>query len=122
MQLLIVLITLLAPIGSLRAQGNENVTAASPTFEASTAREVAIGAGSTAAVTTGSSGPQSSPDSALPSGAGPFDLLPRNRSFFGPGMLPIRAPAQLRCGLIEDGSARARCETRAKAMSKAGRG
>lgn len=122
MQLLIVLITVLASIGSLRAQGNENVTAASPTPEASAAREVQIGAGSTAAVTTGSSGPQSSSDSAHPSGAAPFELLPRNRSFFGPGMLPIRAPSQLRCGLIEDRIAQARCESRAKAMSKAGRG
>lgn len=104
------------------AQGNEATTAAAQSESPAERGEVQIGAGSTAAVTTGSSGPSKSSNPALPGNAAPFSITPPQDSFHGPGMLPLHAPAQLRCDLIEDGNARKRCTAQAARPVQGGSG
>ena len=104
------------------AQGNDATTAASQSESPAERGEVQIGAGSTAAVTTGSSGPSKSSNPSLPGGTAPFSITPPQDSFHGPGMLPVREPAQLRCDLIEDGNARKRCAAQAARNAQGGSG
>ncbi|MCZ7661048.1 MAG: hypothetical protein M5U07_26010 [Xanthobacteraceae bacterium] len=100
------------------AQGNDAATAASQAGSPDTGGEVQIGAGSTSAVTTGSSGPSDAANPGLPGGTAPFDVTPPRDAFLGPRSLPIVPPRALRCDLIADANAKARC--RAGAQSRQG--
>ncbi len=91
------------------AQGNESTTSSENT-EASDA--VQIGAGSTSAVTTGSSGPEGPGDETVQPIAPSFSIVPGQDSFLGPGMLAIQRPDRLRCNMIADDNARERCNSR----------
>lgn len=100
----------LAVSTSAVAQGNESSSTASQAEGPQQGDAVEIGAGSTAAVTTGSSGPDSSSNPTVPPVAGSFSIRPPQDEFAGPGMLPIRAPQKLRCDLIDEANARQRCQ------------
>jgi hypothetical protein len=107
--MLIVMVGLLS--GPVWAQGNESTTSGAQSESAAERGEVQIGAGSTAAVTTGSSGPSGAKNPTVPGSAAPFDIIPPQDAFLGPGMLPIGPPKALRCDLIADANAQRRCRT-----------
>jgi hypothetical protein len=106
---LAILVSLLLAVPAV-GQGNESAGTASQAESPDASCEVQIGAGSTAAVTTGSSGPSSDQNPTLPGSAAPFSITPPGDGFGRPGMLPIAAPGQARCDLIRDDNARRRCE------------
>lgn len=115
----IFLIALLAGVlvpqaSPLRAQGNESTSAASQSESQQAVGEVQIGAGSTAAVTTGSSGKSSSKNPSVAPLPRRFEITPPRAGLDMPGMLAIQAPARLRCNVIEDRNARTRCGAQAK--------
>lgn len=97
------------------AQGNESTTSTAAAESPEEAGAVQIGAGSTAAVTTGSSGPESAANPTVTPLDPPFDIAPPRHAFLGPGMLPVAAPGRPRCGVIVDDTARRMCEARASA-------
>lgn len=109
--------------GQALAQGQDSASSSSAPG-GSQAGVVEIGAGATtAAVTTGSSGPR-------PAGGGAskpeplplsFSLTPPQRPFLGPGMLPIAANPAKRCELIGHAAARQRCESPNPATTGAAR-
>lgn len=104
---------------TVHAQGNETTTTSAGAESPTEAGSVEIGAGSTAAVTTGSSGPESAANPRLAPLPAPFDIVPPRHPFLGPGMLPIAAPALRRCDLVADAAARRRCEAPALAAADA---
>ena len=110
--LALVLLSLLA--GPALGQGNASPGTASQSESSEAHGEVQIGAGSTAAATTGSSGPSGAQNPTVPGSPAPFSITPRRDAFDTPGMLPIAAPRQIRCDLIGDGNARGRCEAYAR--------
>lgn len=109
---LVALALLFAP-GLCWAQGNETATSSPSGSEESAARSaVQVGAGSTSAVTTGSSGPEGSQDETVSPIAPSFSMMPQKDTFLGPGMLAIQAPDRLRCDVIADDTMRERCSGR----------
>lgn len=111
--LLATLALLVALCGDARAQGNDSTT----TSERASDRgggAVTIGAGSTTAVTTGSSGPQSDASPGEAGSPAPFKIVPTSQAFIGPAPLPIAKPQKLLCAGIDHAPTRERCETRAK--------
>lgn len=86
---------------------------ANPEAPREAAGVVQIGAGSTSSVTTGSSAsPPSEPNLVMPLDA--EMAYPREVGPFGEmAQLPVEATPFLRCDVIEDQSARERCERRA---------
>ena len=75
---------------------------------------VQVGAGTKGDVTPGASGPQDDDggDGLEPLPA-TFEIRSPADPFYGPGMLPVGPPRQLRCEIIQDAAARSRCESRA---------
>jgi hypothetical protein len=106
--LMLIIVTILFS-GPARSQGNDATTPGAQSESAAERGEVQIGAGSTAAVTTGSSGPSGAKNPTVPGGAAPFDITPQQDAFLGPRMLPITPPKALRCDLIADANAQRRC-------------
>lgn len=111
----------LLPAGAA-AQGNTTTGTGSASESRPGAGAVQIGAGSTAAVTTGSSGPESDSNPAREPRPPAFRIRPQGRSLFGPAALETQAPQALRCGVISDDAARRRCETRANEWGVPSRG
>lgn len=71
---------------------------------------VALGAGSTSAVTTGSSGSTSAPADTLPPIPVDMPYPPQPEGALAlPGMLPITPPQQKRCDLVQHEAARQFC-------------
>ena len=116
--MLIVMFGLLS--GSAWSQGNVSTTSGAQSESAAERGEVQIGAGSTAAVTTGSSGPSGAKNPTVPGSAAPFDIIPPQNAFLGPSMLPIRPPKALRCDLIADANAQHRCRATTRTDGGAG--
>ena len=88
------------------AQGNEATTSSEDTQSGDA---VQIGAGSTSAVTTGSSAESGPDDKTVPPLAPAVQIAPPRDSFLGAGMLAIQPPDRLRCDVIADANARKRC-------------
>jgi hypothetical protein len=113
-------IVLLAGCSVAWAQGNDS-TSVSARSDEPAANAVQIGAGSTSAVTTGSSGPQPESTPGERGTPAPFEIRPASRAFVGPAPLPISRPDRLLCDRIDDENARRLCETRAAERAKGGR-
>ncbi len=106
------LIAVTSAPGAGRAQGNDSTTGGAK--ERAAPESVQIGAGSTSDVTTGSSGVKQAPGKTAPPLNTKMPWPPRGGPFSTPGSLQLERPAALRCDVIADGNARARCERMGK--------
>ena len=97
---------------AVRAQGNDATTGGA--VERAAPESVQIGAGSTSNVTTGSSGAKQPAEKTARPLETNMPRPPRSGPFSLPGFLPQERPATLRCGVVADGGARARCERKGK--------
>lgn len=114
-RLFCVLATLLALVGPAFAQ--DQATTGPQSQGTQQEDTVQVGAGSKGDVTPGSSGPQSDNGQGIEPLPLTFEIRPPADPFYGPGMLPLAPPGQLRCEIIGDANAKSACEGKAAGVN-----